>query len=77
VRAIHVLQVLGVCVSRGTCRGVPMSDALYARVAHSYETRRRRRLGSARGMSSYLCYIIWSTCRHTLNGIALLLLNIY
>lgn len=62
-------------MSRGTCRGVPMADAPYARVAHSYETRRRRRLASARGMPSYLCYIIWSTCRHTLTGIALLLLK--
>jgi hypothetical protein len=38
-------------VSRGTCCGVPMADASYARVACSYETRRRRRLASARGMS--------------------------
>jgi hypothetical protein len=37
-------------VSRGTCRGVPMTP--YARVARSYETRRRRHLAGARGMSS-------------------------
>jgi hypothetical protein len=39
-------------VSRGTCRGVPMADAPYARVARSYETRRHRRLAGARGMLS-------------------------
>ncbi|KAL5662342.1 hypothetical protein ACJX0J_029467, partial [Zea mays] len=37
-----------VCVSRGTYHGVHMADAPYARVARSYETRRRRRLASAR-----------------------------
>jgi hypothetical protein len=39
-------------VSRGTYHGVRMADAPYARVARSYETRRRSRLASARGMLS-------------------------